>query len=238
MNEVIIIILIFGVFGGVVNFLLIEDIKSINNKTVIRFELFKSIFVGLAAAFLVPLFLNMISSDLIDQIKTKQSNLLIIAGFCLIASISSKAFIDTISKKILTDFNNRINEIAEEVKPIIEKETELDNPNINSNVITDRIESRKNDSKRIMLLRVLSNGKYTYRSLRGIINELNIEPIVVNKVLSHLISNGFVGQNEGKQGLRFFITDEGRTLLYEHDSKSYSYIIEETIEKQYLGAND
>jgi hypothetical protein len=56
--------------------------------------------------------------------------------------------------------------------------------------------------------------------------------------LNHLIYCGYVDQMEGKKGLRFYITDKGRTLLYEYDQNPDSDIREESIEKKYLGSDD
>src|SRR3989304_6015422 len=78
------VILASGVFGGLVNFYLSKpDDVPTPTKT-------RSIIVGTAASFLVPLFLNMISSNLIDLIKGHDSSkLLVLLGFCLVAAISS-----------------------------------------------------------------------------------------------------------------------------------------------------
>ncbi len=231
MKEIIAVIIIFGCFGGVVNYFM----KDENELNIYKF--FRSVFIGLAAAFLVPLFLNMISSNLIAEIDIKKSNLLIFAGFCLIASISSKAFIDSVSKKIINELNNKIKDINEEVKPIIEKETETDEPpkkELGNEENTSTILFNPNDSKRVKLLRTLYNGKYTYRSLNGIISDLNMNSIVVNKILNHLISNDYVAQITGKNGMRFYITSKGREFINKYDTDDNNNTYEEIIEKKYL----
>jgi hypothetical protein len=85
-----------GVFGGVVNYYLAKPDE------VPRPDLRRSVVVGIAASFLVPLFLNMISSDLMDQIRNGDaSKAFVLVGFCLIAAISSAAFIRTLSDRVL-----------------------------------------------------------------------------------------------------------------------------------------
>jgi hypothetical protein len=87
-----------GVLGGIVNFHLAkpDDVPPPN--------LARSIIVGTAASLLVPLFLNMISSDLLDKIKGgDEVKPFVLLGFCLVAAISSTAFIRTLSDRVLDE---------------------------------------------------------------------------------------------------------------------------------------
>jgi hypothetical protein len=61
------------------------------------------IVIGVGAAFLAPLFLNMISSDLIARSKENYYLLFVLVGFCLVASISSRKFIRSISDRVLQE---------------------------------------------------------------------------------------------------------------------------------------
>jgi hypothetical protein len=94
---VVLIMLGAGILGGTVNFYLAkpDDVPPPN--------VARSVVVGTAASLLVPLFLNMISSELVNNIikggdGTKPFVLL---GFCLVAAISSTAFIRTLSDRVL-----------------------------------------------------------------------------------------------------------------------------------------
>ncbi len=91
------IIISAGGFGGLLNYLHNFDTHGEtpeNNATKTKYVL-----LGIGAAFLVPAFLKMISSNLLSS--TDNNDLLIFAGFCLVASIFSKRFINTIGEKIL-----------------------------------------------------------------------------------------------------------------------------------------
>jgi tetratricopeptide (TPR) repeat protein len=112
----------FGAFGGFVNYQ-IEKNKDIQNSSWIRY-----ITMGIAASFLVPLFLNMISSNLLSNIfnnctpsetnpcAIKPENYFILVGFCMVAAIFSKQFIDSIAQRAL-----KISEKAEKKAEIAEK---------------------------------------------------------------------------------------------------------------------
>lgn len=95
-------LVICGVIGGVIGYM--DELSSTNNGGVMHF--LKYLLLGLAASFVVPLFLNTISSTLIKDVLNTGSpesiaSLLVVAGFCLIASISSRRFIDRITDKVL-----------------------------------------------------------------------------------------------------------------------------------------
>lgn len=89
------VMLLSGGLGGLVNYYL----ARLDNPE--RRNLKESIVIGIAASFLVPLFLQMISSDLLTSGASNYLNLFILAGFCLIASISSRAFIGSISEEVI-----------------------------------------------------------------------------------------------------------------------------------------
>jgi hypothetical protein len=60
-----------------------------------------SLVLGVGAALLVPLFLNILASDLLKQISTEAGKIqiLILIGFCLAAAISAEQFISSVSSK-------------------------------------------------------------------------------------------------------------------------------------------
>src|SRR5437867_2893388 len=127
-----------GLLGGAVNHFLSQETDP-NQK-----YLGRSLWVGLAASFMVPLFLNMISSNLIDSIRgnattpADKSKLFVFAGFCLVAAISSRAFIRTLSDRVLREAkeakeqaiqaNANVAEVKLEIEPIVAKETETESP--------------------------------------------------------------------------------------------------------------
>jgi hypothetical protein len=199
-----------GVFGGLVNFFLSKpDDVPTPSKT-------RSILVGTAASLLVPLFLNMISSNLIDLIKGGDNfKLLILLGFCLVASISSTAFIRTISDRVLTEAKQakvaaqtataQIAQVQEDIQPIVAKETEQDDslgvatPSAVVSTIEDKI------------LRALAAGQWALRSQGGLAKETGLDSDEVARVLFELSRRGLVDKRSTKNGTRWFITDQGRS---------------------------
>jgi hypothetical protein len=104
------IILIAGIYGGIVNYLTIYNQKETGSNR----KCWGAILAGIAASFLVPLFLSMISSDLIVNCRNDDKNYFVFAGLCLVAGIFSGRFINSIGKKILDQVEKtkeRINEV-------------------------------------------------------------------------------------------------------------------------------
>jgi hypothetical protein len=97
-----------GLAGGVVNMLTLLDVGGNDGRGLpaTRTMVWRCLASGLLAAFLVPLFLQTISSqmltDALDSTKG-YAPVLALAGFCLIAGVSSRAFIQTISERVLRE---------------------------------------------------------------------------------------------------------------------------------------
>lgn len=94
------IMIVTGAFGGFLNHL--HNFDTSENEKKDKLVKYKYIFLGIGSAILVPAFLKMIASDLINDSKSYDNiNYLIFAGFCLVAAIFSRRFISTIGDRIL-----------------------------------------------------------------------------------------------------------------------------------------
>ncbi|MXV49951.1 hypothetical protein GS399_03130 [Pedobacter sp. HMF7647] len=110
------IMIVAGGFGGFLNYLHGFDTISVDKKGMpagLRYTL-----LGIGSAFLVPAFLKMIASDLVNR-HSSDVDYLIFAGFCLIAAIFSRRFIGTIGEKVL-EAANSAKKAAEEAKKGLE----------------------------------------------------------------------------------------------------------------------
>ena len=97
---IIIIIILAGAFGGWLNYLHHFDI-NIEDSEEKKMKV-KYVCLGIGSAILVPAFLKMIASDLIKPTEQYDNvNYLIFSGFCLVAAIFSRRFINSIGEKIL-----------------------------------------------------------------------------------------------------------------------------------------
>jgi YLATT-like protein len=114
-----------GVLGGVINYCLTPKEEKQN--------VWESIIIGVGASLMVPLFLNMISSNLLDVIRGQPptvpgdtSKLLVFSGFCLVAAISSRAFIRTLSDRVLNEAKEAKQEARKAEETVKEIRTEIE----------------------------------------------------------------------------------------------------------------
>lgn len=101
--TLILIMVVSGAFGGYLNYLHNFDTKGLEKRDFNTRS--KYILLGIGAAFLIPLFLKMLESELLSG-DSDNLNYLIFAGFCLIAAIFSRRFISSIGDRVLEAAKN------------------------------------------------------------------------------------------------------------------------------------
>ena len=124
------VMLLAGIFGGLVNYYLYGD----NDPDATSLP--RCLVVGIGAAFLVPVILDLVNSELILETQGDPSRLLIFTGFCLISAIASRFFITNMSDRILDaarhareqseTVHHDLRIIKNELLPLIDTETEQD----------------------------------------------------------------------------------------------------------------
>jgi DNA-binding MarR family transcriptional regulator len=220
-------IVIAGVLGGLLNFYQTRRADDEDS------SLWKSITLGIGASFLVPLFLNTISSSLVSNIQTKPEitqNMLVFFGFCLVAAISSKAFIQTMSKRVLneareakeaaTAANEKASEVESALEPILEKETEPQ-PESDAAEIVATLPTL--DDEEWKLLEALANGEKVLRTRTGLARQTGIPKSEVNRIMDalrdrNLVSSKEMKKSDGSKITRWYITTAGRNIVVAHSA--------------------
>jgi hypothetical protein len=91
--------------------------RCLCNRGAISFA--RHMMLGLAASLVVPLFLNTISSSLVDDAikggEGAKGSLLVIMGFCIIAAVSSQRFIGSLTDSVIRDFRRDLQRKEEEI---------------------------------------------------------------------------------------------------------------------------
>jgi len=93
------IMLFAGLLGGIANYFISDRGGAFSGK-----ELFKYAVLGIVASLTVPLFLNMISSDLLAMAKSRPIDLFVFAGFCLLFVLFSRRAVENISARLRQQF--------------------------------------------------------------------------------------------------------------------------------------
>ena len=211
-----------GLLGGVVNHLLAKADEPADTPS--KASLLRSVLAGIAAALLVPLFLNMLSSDLLKAEEWKPLSALVFLGFCLVAAISSKAFITTISDKLISEVK-QANENAAEAKKDAASAQQKANaavegqaeppPEAPGGVLAEELAVAPPNTAETRVLRAfLTRPNFKFRYLYGVTNDSQIDPDEVKKSLANLEAGGLVAETEDKENRKlYYLTSEGKAAV-------------------------
>jgi hypothetical protein len=202
-----------GVFGGLINY------YQMNQNDSDQASLNRCIVIGVGAAFLIPVILDWVNSDLILEIQGDPSRLLIYTGLCLIAAISSRIVIVNMTDKILQETNlarmqsdsvqHDLRLLQEELLPLIETETEQD---ISAESLST-LEMEELDVTSSKVLKTLGCGRFIFRSISGLCREAGTDETTMSKTLSVLVSKDLAGKVSGQKGMRWYLTEKGRRMM-------------------------
>lgn len=90
------IMVITGILGGLANYFMSAKAGGSTGKEMVKFVL-----LGIVAALTVPLFLNMISSDLLAVAKSRPNDLYVFAALCLAFVLFSRRFVEGAAAKLM-----------------------------------------------------------------------------------------------------------------------------------------
>lgn len=217
------IMLAAGAFGGLINYFQEQDDTSPTSadstNLVHQHHILHCLTIGIGAALLVPLFLNMISSDLLIACKETPTKMLVFAGFCLIAAISSRSFIGTLSNRVIDMVkkvekeaeraNLEINAVKKEVQPVIQKATE---PMIELSSDNAALQDTTVNGENNQVLLALSKSQYAFRTLAGISNFTKLSQDKVKEAIQELMDAGLVNENLQDGGKYWCLTKQGKEV--------------------------
>lgn len=206
------IMLITGVFGGLINFYLLnQNIKD-------TASLHRNLVVGVGAAFLVPVALEIIGSSLISLSQTDPAQLLIFTGICLIAALASRLVVTNKLDRSLAASEmaaNQINKLEAELKnlertllPLIETETEIE-------LLDQHSEQEELDTLDVaatLVLNTLAKSRYIFRTETSLLAEIDLPEADIVKSLNILRTKGLAGKALSHWGQRWHLSEKGRRL--------------------------
>jgi hypothetical protein len=202
-----------GLFGGLVNYFL----KERNNKSDApeRDKLIACLFSGVAASLLIPLFFNIIKSNLINEVLSKNySSYLTLGGFCLVASISSRVFIKSMTSKII-DTLNKVEKDVQDAKQtaaelesliIAPEEEEASGKTGEVELESDlHVNLNENDNK---VIDSLKKSEYLYNSLHVIKKGTNLNDDEIKKSLDKLEKAKYIRKKNIKDKNQWILTNQ------------------------------
>lgn len=218
---VLFIMLSCGGLGGFAAWLLSPGLEDQDKG--IRYKAFGYIAVGMIASILVPLFLSMAQSELIkEQGGFKNlADAFIFAGFCIVAGFSARAFMTTISEKVLNEMQRKVQDADQRAEQMQEEFDELrDNvrpdapapdPKLPEDETQSLVEALDSTEKRVLR----STGTLTMRTASGIARDAEVPKTQVSKIVEELIAKDLAERTTSPStgDLRFKVTPKGVAVL-------------------------
>jgi DNA-binding MarR family transcriptional regulator len=199
------VMILSGILAGIASYFLMENQRPPVLKTVFGYCL-----LGISASLTVPLFLRIISSDLLTPTQRNPINLLVFNGICLIFAFASCRFKEMIfiKRPQKTEKDKKENTI------IIPIKTESDFEKTTRKF--KRYESYQDGilSGELKILGAIAAKKHAHTSLVDLLKEPDLADEKINETLSSLMAKGFVEQRLSKENrLLLYLTPKGDRIL-------------------------
>ncbi len=217
MLIILLIMIVAGVLGGVANFFLSDRSGESGAR-----EWGKYIVLGVISALTVPLFLNMLSSNLLEAARTRSVDFFVFAGFCLIYVVASRRVVENVANRLRGQMDQMKRELGQlrvsrqdASSEISRDESALpaDGPHLGARPEAAREALSYND---VELLRALSEESYVFGNLAGITDKTGLARDLVSARLTVLKNLGLIETRiNDKNVLHWYVSPKGRQMLGE-----------------------
>lgn len=209
MLIVLTVMVVAGALGGLANYFLRDRQVESGPRDWVKYPL-----LGVVAALTVPLFLNMISSNLLEAARTRPVDIFVFAGFCLIYVVASRRLFENAANRLLGQMDQvkrdmgalrqRQDAPREEAAPAADAAAKAEPP---KEALT------YND---VELLRAIAGESYVYGNLAGLTEKTGLGRDLVSSRLSVLKNLGVIETRiNDKNVLHWFVSPRGKQMLGE-----------------------
>lgn len=204
------IMVLMGVLGGVANFYLADRQGEPGRRDWVKYPVF-----GIVAALTVPMFLNMISSTLLEGARTKPIDYYVFAGFCLLYVVASRRLFENMVQRLMGQIDQvrrdvgQIRQQKREEPLLAPLKAEAEPPR---NADPDPREALSYND--VEILRALADGNFVYGNLVSICETTGLSRDVVSQRLTIMKAMGVIETriNE-KNVLHWFVSARGKAVL-------------------------
>ena len=215
MLVILLIMIAAGVLGGLANYFLSDRSGSAPAPS----DFYKFPILGVIAALTVPLFLNMISSNLLEAARSRPVDFFVFAGFCLIYVVASRRVFENVANRLLHQMDQMKREMAqlklqrqEASSPLPRDESALapeSSPVLKPEVVKESLSY--ND---IEILRALAEESFVYGNLVGLTDKTGLARDIVSVRLTVLKNLGIIETRiNDKNVLHWYVSARGKQLL-------------------------
>jgi DNA-binding MarR family transcriptional regulator len=203
-----------GVLGGIANYFTTEKHAGSVARDILKYAV-----LGIVAALTVPLFLNMISSNLLEVARGRPIDLFVFAGFCLIFVVISRRFFENVANKLLQQVEQVKKELtavkaaaqaAESAAAVVQPEAG------EQHAAKEEASKGALTYSDIEIMRAVADGKFAYGGVSGLAEETSLTKEVVAARLAMLKGMSLIElkMNE-KNVLHWYLAPKGKQLLGE-----------------------
>ncbi|MFC5303117.1 YEATS-associated helix-containing protein [Azospira restricta] len=208
------IMILTGILGGVANYFLSDRQGELSSRDGLKYAV-----LGVIAALTVPLFLNMISSNLLEAARTRPVDFFVFAGFCLIYVVASRRLFENAANKLLA----QLDQVKREVGQLKQQQGEVpvavrEEPAAVPLEPVAKVEPAKeslsyND---VEILRAIAEENYVYGNLVGLTDKTGLGRDLVSNRLTVLKSLGIIETRiSDKNVLHWYVSPKGKQMLGE-----------------------
>lgn len=208
------IMILAGVLGGIANHFLADRPpgETPGKQGWLRYAV-----LGVVSALTVPLFLNMISSNLLDAARTRPVDIFVFAGFCLIYVVASRRVFENAANRLLAQFDQVRREVgqikatqAEAASVLREEPAVAEAP---ARMETPKDALSYND---IEIMRAVAEENYVYGNLAGLTDKTGLGRDLVSNRLTVLKNLGVIETRiSDKNVLHWYVSTKGKQMLDE-----------------------
>jgi hypothetical protein len=205
--TLIVIIVFAGVLGGIVNYFM-------NNVSKIWdwYDFIKSLIFGVVASATVPLFLETVSSQLIYESQTKPLKYFVFGGFCLLASVFSSKFLQSLADRILKELNEVKKENKDNKEKVDAMVSQKSDDKQTEKFADTKLKAQAGDDVEKVII-ALQDDKFTFRTINGLATASSTSESTVRAILLHLEDKDYARQFKRSDGVTLWtLTTKGQRL--------------------------
>lgn len=213
MFVIFVIMVLAGIMGGIANFFLSDRQGELGRRDWIKYPI-----LGIVAALTVPLFLNMISSTLLEGARTKPVDFFVFAGFCLMYVVASRRLFENVAIRLLGQIDQVKREMSQLKQQKKDQPATLPREEKNEPVkVEAKPETRDSLSYNdVEILRALAEESFVYGNLAALCDKTGLARDFVSQRLIVMKAMGMIETriNE-KNVLHWFVSPRGKQVLGE-----------------------
>lgn len=206
MLLILLIMVVAGLLGGVANYFLADRPVEASRRDLTKYTV-----LGVIAALTVPLFLNMMSSTLLEGARTKPVDFFVFAGFCLLYVIAARRLMENVAQRL----GGQLDLMKREVGQLKRQQAE-------AAVAAERVEPQAETPREVLsyndveILRALAEENLVYGNLAAICERTGLARDFVSQRLTVMKSLGIIETRiNDKNVLHWGVSVRGKAVLGE-----------------------